>query len=204
MRLVFVHGWGFDATLWDGIAGALTDYSQCRVEVGFLGGAATTTELSPDDVLIGHSLGLLWGLAQGNWRQVIAINSFARFSGAPEAGACVPPASLRAMRLSLARNAGKTLANFYRAIDHTALADRYDAKRLADGLALLESQHITEPPPQPWLILAARHDPLVPVTASEHLAAITDSAVTWSETGGHLLPLTRPLWCADVIRAFLA
>jgi len=204
MRLVFVHGWGFDAALWDGIAGALSAYPHCRVDLGFLGGAVTAATLSPDDVLIGHSLGVLWGLSQyRNWRQVIAINGFAHFAGLAEEGACVRPAALRAMRLGLVRDAEATLVKFYRSVDHTGPINHFDTQRLAEGLALLESLYITKPLDAPCLILAARHDPLVPVDASEHLAAVTGSSVTWSEEGGHLLPLTHAPWCAEAIRAFL-
>ncbi len=205
MRLIFVHGWGFDTVLWNGIAEALPQYPQRRIDLGFLGGAATVAEFSSDDVLIGHSLGFLWGLRQQqNWRQVIAINGFARFAGSPEEGACVGPAALRAMRLALARDAGKALATFYRSINHTAPCDRHNATRLAEGLALLETEHIEKPLAVPCRVLATRNDPLVPKAASDHLAAITGGSILWSDEGGHLLPLTRPQWCADAIEACLA
>jgi pimeloyl-[acyl-carrier protein] methyl ester esterase len=205
MRFVFVHGWGFDPAVWDRVAEALPGFAQTRIDLGFLGGAPTATQFQPDDILIGHSLGFLWGLTRHqDWRAVIAINGFARFAGAVEDGACVRPAALRALRLGLARDAEKTLATFYRSLDHTALIEHFDAPQLAEGLALLETQQITKPLAMPGLVLAARNDPLVPVTACEHLAAIAGTTVTWREEGGHLLPLTQPQGCADAIRAFLA
>ncbi len=203
MRLVFVHGWAFDSALWDGIAAALPDLPQIRIELGFLGATTTRAEFSADDVLIGHSLGFLWGVTHyQTWRAAIAINGFARFAGGE--GACVRPASLRAMRLGLARDAQAILDTFYCSLGCAVTAKSCSTQHLAEGLALLETRQIATPLAAPSLILAARNDPLVPVAASEHLAAVAGRPVTWSGEGGHLLPLTRPQWCADAIGAFLA
>ena len=203
MRLVFVHGWGFDRTLWDRVAAALPQFNQIIVDLGFLGGKPTPFEAQPEDILIGHSLGFLWGMTEhDHWRAVIAINGFARFAGTE--GACVRPAALRAMRLRLTRDASQTLATFYRSLDHTLAPERYDAARLAGGLELLDARSLAKPLLAPCLVLASRDDPLVPVSASEHLAAVASTTVTWSEEGGHLLPLSRDQWCADAIASFVA
>lgn len=202
MRLVFVHGWGFDATLWDGMAAALPEFPQIRVELGFLGQAPAWPDFQPNDVLIGHSLGFLWGMLHyRSWRAAVSINGFACFAGGE--GACVAPPALRAMRVSLARDPQKTLANFYGSFGYTAELAGFDVARLAEGLTLLET-HFVEAPLGSKLILASHNDRLVPPSATEHLAVVMNGAsVHWNEEGGHLLPLTQPQWCAEAIRAFL-
>jgi len=203
MRLVFVHGWGFDATFWDGLSAALPDFPQARVELGFLGQVPAWPDFQPDDVLIGHSLGFLWGVQQYRlWRAAIAINGFACFAGGT--GACVALAVLRAMRVSLARDPKKTLENFYRSFGHAAELAGIDVARLMEGLLLLEAS-LVECPAGSRLILASRKDRLVPPAASEHLATVLNNApIRWQEEGEHLLPLTQSLWCAEAIRAFLS
>lgn len=202
MRLVFVHGWGFDAALWKGMAAALPEFPQIRVELGFLGQASVWPDFQPNDVLIGHSLGFLWGMQQyRSWRAAVSINGFACFAGGE--GACVAPAVLRAMRVRLARDPQKTLANFYHSFGHAAEPAGVDVARLAEGLSLLET-NLVEAPLGSRLILASRNDQLVPPSATEHLAVVMNGApVRWNEEGGHLLPLTQPQWCAEAIRAFL-
>ena len=46
----------------------------------------------------------------------------------------------------------------------------------------------------PTLALAARDDAVVPQAMSE--AIWGSDTIRWSETGGHVLPLKRPQWCA--------
>lgn len=199
MRLVFVHGWGFDAAIWDCLSTALADISQVRVELGFLGSTPSVPRFTPDDVLVGHSLGLLWGLTQfDGWRKAVAINAFAKFAGG--GGAAVAPALLRAMRVSLSRDPAKTLANFYRMLGHEAAPRVFDCMRLQEGLSLLETEEVSRVLPS--LVLAGMRDTLVPAAATEHLAAVLGAGTRWREAG-HLLPLSDADWCAAEIRAFL-
>ncbi|GAA0529319.1 pimeloyl-[acyl-carrier protein] methyl ester esterase [Rhizomicrobium palustre] len=201
MRLVFVHGWGFDASFWDDLAGALPEFDAARVELGFLGREFSLPTFSPDDVLIGHSLGFLWGATQyQGWSRMIAINAFAEFSG--EMG--VASASLRAMRTSLKRDPQKTLANFYASLNGPQVPREFQAERLAEGLAWLQDWRLGEKPGVPSLVLSGAKDPLLPARATTHLAEMLDAPARLHETGGHLLPLSDPKWCAAAIRAFLA
>jgi len=115
----------------------------------------------------------------------------------------VAPAALRAMRLSLARDPQKTLANFYRSLGLTEAPQKSDAGRLSQGLSLLETEAIKEPQQQASLVLACANDRLVPASATDYLVQRMKAQVGWHETGGHLLPLRDAPWCADRIRAFL-
>ena len=203
MSVVFVHGWGFDAGIWDGVAAALPGVAQRRVELGFLGGVPSQNAFTAEDVLIGHSLGLLWGLSQfRDWQRVVAINAFARF--AEGEGAAVSTAALRAMRRSLTREPQKALENFHRSLGHETVIGEFDAVRLAEGLAFLAEAAFAGPATVPCLVLAGDRDPLVPPAASAYLATALKAQIRWRENGGHLLPLADPAWCAAQIRAFLA
>lgn len=202
MRLVFIHGWGFDASLWDAVSTALGDVDQVRAELGFLHGRCDMPALGPDDILVGHSLGFLFGLMGfGGWGGVIAINSFARFCGGE--GEAVPPAVLRAMRTSLKRDPQKTLSNFYQSFGLSAAPEKWDAEKLTAGLDLLKVAALPQHIPR-GLVLAAQNDPLIGFEASAHLAKAMAAPFICHPSGGHLLPLTAPSWCADAIRSFLS
>lgn len=194
MRLVFVHGWGFDPRVWDHVAAALCGIPEVRIDLGFFG-EAKTLDFTPDDVLIGHSLGFLWGMhAYRGWQSWIAVNSFSRF-----AGACVPLAALRALRQNLKRDAEQALRDFYATIGYPAEPHLPNVERLAQGLDMLQRLDIApilSENAAPGLVLASRNDPLVPQEASEALGR----PIRWSADGGHLLPLTQAEWCADAIR----
>lgn len=202
MRLVFVHGWGFAAPFWDDVAAELNDIPQARAELGFLGGKPDLPELTPHDILVGHSLGFLWGLSQQHaWNGAIAINGFARFTGGE--GEAVPPAQLRAMGAGLRRDPQKTLAAFYRNLGLENVPAFFESTRLAEGLGFLENAVL--PPSLPrTLVLAARNDLLVPESASAYLGEAASADVIWHDRGGHLLPRTASAWCVAQIRTFLA
>ena len=81
-----------------------------------------------------------------------------------------------------------------------------DQERLNTGLELLRDLDASEGLAArhvPGLVLASRHDPLVPVAASEALAASAKTVVAWHEQGGHLLSQSDPVWCAQQIARFL-
>lgn len=207
MRLVLLHGWGFDASFWDALAPLLAAPST-TIDCEFF--QANSCNYTPElnDILIGHSLGLLWGAQLSpHWRGWIAINSFAHFLH-PETGGCVAPAVLRALRLKLEKAPEAALADFYRLISAVAppaaALGRLNLPRLREGLDFLRDGNMSALQPAPGLVLAARHDPLVPASASQYLAAQAPTATLhWHETAGHLLPLQDPAWCASQINQWI-
>ncbi len=301
IELVFIHGWGFDAGVWDRLAEHLSDYPQRRLDLGFFPerhsgkiaflpqqkcdfirnpvsssagnflpiekldsgsiffrpASLTEEKIVQNDVrhdvrriLIGHSLGFLHGLMQHqDWAGWVAINGFRRFT--PD---CVPPAALRDMRRRLSADPEETLRRFYATIgiieedterlssprrrgssvvrppdkdlhapqtrrdwipafagmtteswiyklkDHTnqpRLRDGLDELRDGDATGTLSSLQAS------GLVLASRNDPLVPVAATEALASASSATLAWHETGGHILPLSDPEWCAEQIKNYV-
>lgn len=207
MRLVFVHGWGFDASFWNALGACLADVPQTRVELGFLDGDTVLPARQDDDILVGHSLGFAWGLShQEPWRRWVAINSFARFVDSGERKGCMPLARLRALRHGLVRDAAPTLGNFYRSIDADIPNRAPHVENLRKGLNWLAdldlSTRLSDSGAR-GLILAASNDPLVPVASTQLMATQAQgAALLWHDEAGHLLPLREPAWCAAAIRKY--
>ncbi|MGB8602410.1 MAG: alpha/beta fold hydrolase [Rhizomicrobium sp.] len=212
-RLVLIHGWGFGPAVWDALCTELTGVETLRLDLGFFAQpvgdacAQAVQKFAPsgDDILVGHSLGLLWGLTQyAGWGGFIAINGFARFAARDGDPNCAPVAALKAMKMGLRRDPEKVVADFYHALGHDGPVPRGpNAAALSTGLDLLIKGDLVQTD-LPGLILAGRDDPLVSVAASEHLAAIAPHAdLVWTK-GGHLLPLTHAKDCAQHIHIWMA
>lgn len=203
MRLVFVHGWGFDSRVWDALAARLPAHDVARLDLGFLsGGRRDPLAIDAETVAIGHSLGVMWLLKTMTTapRALVSINGFARFSPP------VPRASLVAMRQGIESKPLAQMKQFWRhcSIGPYAEAAALDAGRLAEGLDWLmdwDASAELERLACPRLALAARDDKVVPAEMSA--AQWGAGALDWSEDGGHVLPLTRALWCAQRIGELL-
>jgi len=209
MRLVFAHGWGFTPDFWEPVAVLLPQYKQSRVDLGFFGAPRNDlAKLVPDDepaLLVGHSLGFLWGIEQSRrWTGWVAINGFAHFIDRPGQVGCVPEHILADMRQRLAVHPRKTLAGFYRMIDAAPVNLSPNAERLAAGLEMLRDIDVMEKLAAmsvPGRVLAGQNDPLVPAAASAALAKHASHGISWRD-GGHLLPQTEAQWCAEQIDRF--
>lgn len=204
MHLVFIHGWGFGPDIWAPVLERL-DYrmkTTC-VDLGFFQPANLLDDIPPRSVIAGHSLGFLWLLKHGlkfSPDAVISISGFDRFT--PH----VDPRIVRAMKKGVERNVDRQLQSFW---DNCGVADykpasQPDNKRLIEGLDWLETLDGREELAGldcPKLVLAARGDKIVPEPMSRDIW--TGQDILWSETGGHMLPVTRPDWTAQKITEFI-
>ena len=204
MHAVFVHGWGYHAGLWKDVIALMPGMSVSLVDLGFVAGgpAGVTSSWPADSVAIGHSLGLLWLLQQGDrrFRALVSVQGFDCFC-------ChVPRARVEAMRRGLKQNAPETLGNFWRSCGTPDFAKPEDLniEKLDAGLDWLMNWNETGKPATldcPVRALAARDDPIVPATMSASIWGAQN--VIWSEEGAHALPLRRPAWCAERIQEFV-
>lgn len=194
--LLLLHGWGFDAGLWDGLAGALPDYPTIRWDRGYFG-EKTEVAVEPPFAAIGHSLGamLLADLLPHDV-PLIAINGFDRFTG----DGAVAPRVIERMRNRFAVDALGVLNDFRVRCGAPAAADELDEDRLADDLALLASRHIASWPKR-TLVLQGSADPILPETL--RASAFPGAERATHPDAGHLLPITHAGWCAERIEAFL-
>ncbi len=126
---------------------------------------------------------------------LVSINGFDRFEG--------QAASLRAMRARLRRDASGQVADFRRSAGHDDPEPaHFDVDRLREGLGWLVDWDCREARAAldcPMLALAARDDRIAP---PELTRASWGDGVVWSDEGGHVLPSSRPDWCAEQIRNF--
>ncbi|MGC2855500.1 alpha/beta hydrolase [Novispirillum sp. DQ9] len=189
--ILLVHGWGFDATVWDGVRAALPAGLEVEaLDLGFFG-APTAVPYSVT-LAVGHSLGALWLLRQGI-APVLAVNGFPRFTAAPDFPQGVAPRMVERMARRLADAPAEVVDAFRDRCGAGPATAAPDVDRLAWGLDLLLSADAR--PAAPLRAIAGRQDPIVPPPMTE---AAFGAAVTWID-GGHLLPLTHPAPLAQAI-----
>jgi pimeloyl-[acyl-carrier protein] methyl ester esterase len=187
-----LHGWGFDACVWDGLAPLLAG-DVVRMDRGYFSAAV---DAERPDLMIGHSLGAM--LLARRWPDVplVAINGFDRFCGAD----AVPPRVVERMAKRFAQDPAKVLDDFRANIGAAAAPAIVSRERLADDLAILADQSAPSTHLAPLLVLQAGDDPLLPPALRAGAFGGADACI--SPDGGHLLPLTRPEWCAAQISSF--
>jgi pimeloyl-[acyl-carrier protein] methyl ester esterase len=197
MRLVFLHGWGFDARLWDGVRAALPEFESVAWDRGYFG-APVDEPVEGPLIAVGHSLGamLFAGALPEGCVGFIAINGFDRFAGE----GAVPLRVVERMRRRFSEAPCEVLADFRARCGGDAPPAIHDAAALAADLTLLGEADRRGVVRAPMLLLHGGADPLLPEAMRETVFA---GAPRETLAGaGHLLPLTHPEWCADRIRAF--
>lgn len=195
-----LHGWGFDATLWDAVAALLPEFDCVADDRGYFG-----EPVSPGgaELVVGHSLGALRALLDppAGCRAIVAINGFDCFAARPDFPAGVPVRVLDRMVARLRTDADGVVSEFRmrcgtgRALSparSTALAHDLAALRDADGRGKWAG---------PLALLSGSDDPIL---APAHIAACfadrADAERSVAAGHGHLLPLTAPDLCATAIR----
>jgi pimeloyl-[acyl-carrier protein] methyl ester esterase len=198
--LILLHGWGYQAAFWQPLIAALSDMD-CRAwDLGYFG---TPSFLPPEReaVAVGHSHGLQWLLHQRPfaWKGLISINGFSRFAAATDLPEGVPLAQIDRLGETLEQDPLGCLTGFrQRCGDWVAPPDTPDIVRLLDSLEHLRQWD--ERPAVPDLALCGEADKVVPASLSR--ALFPEGTMRW-HTGGHLLPLQDPDWCAGEIRTWL-
>ena len=194
--LILLHGWGFDARLWDALADALPDHPVVRWDRGYFGQPEDGGVEGPS-VGIGHSLGamLLAGLLPPG-APLVAINGFDHFTGADG----VPLRVVERMQARFAEAPAEVLTDFRSRCGAPPAQGDLAAERLADDLSLLAT-HQAAQSSRPVLSLQGGMDPILPECLRRHV--FPGAARATREEAGHLLPVTHTAWCAQQIEAFL-
>ena len=199
MKLVFIHGWGFDRNFWRPLAALLSEHDNHILDLGFFGNPCTSIPDSDDCIMVGHSLGFVHGMTiKQNWAGWIAINSFPNFVQNNDGIGCVAPAALRVMRKQLVKDTNKTLIDFYDliSVEHSTPDDEPVTDALLHGLDQLRNTDIhaaLSTNTKPHLVLAAENDPLVHVETSKSMTHHKERLALHS-SGGHILPLSAVPW----------
>lgn len=201
MTILLVHGWGYDAGVWDAVAEALPGHDIVRADFGYFGEEEIPQGFPEPILAVGHSLGTLWLLTQKEY----PLKGFMSIAGFDNFAAHISPQVLKAMQMGLTRNTPRTLRDFWTACGTPSRSDTDKANeaRLTQGLHALETWDGTLRLKElkcPIRALAARDDKIV---SEEMTKAIwPEENLRWSDTGGHALPQTKPDWCAQEIADF--
>ena len=79
MNLVFVHGWGCNAAIWEKLVPYFNDHDVHLIDLGFIRGGPRGATVFPKNALcIGHSFGVMWLLKHGvrPMRGLVSIAGF--------------------------------------------------------------------------------------------------------------------------------
>ncbi len=204
MTLVFVHGWGCHAGVWDALAPRLTGHDHCLIDLGFVRDGPKGASTMPEDaVCIGHSFGVLWLLKHGpeRMRGLVSIAGFDCFYK------YVPDDVLPTMQAGLRRDPMTQMKHFWNLCGLGAGPDgQIDAGALRGGLdwlATWDASAQTRDLGAPILALAAEDDAIVREAMTEGCWGEGRADLHWLDTDSHMLPMTHPDWCAERIKAFI-
>lgn len=202
-QIVLVHGWGYDASLWDAVRAHLK-IDAVTLDLGFYGNENVGTG-GMARLAVGHSLGALWWLTQAPdaWQRLLCINGFPRFTESTDYTPAVAPRVLSRMQQQFARDPAAVLADFHARCGGHAPTGTPDTARLAAGLDWLahwDGRAALAARRADVVALAGAHDPIVPAAMSAMAFAEVDTI----DAPGHLLPITHPELCARWIERLAA
>lgn len=205
LPLVLLHGWGFDASVWEPLRTHLPGWTMQARDAGYFGRPAQAP-LPAAYVAVGHSLGAMRCLAlqDAGCRGWILINGFTRFCAAPDFPDGVPVRLVDRMLARLAGDPAAVVGDFRKrcgagapaadaGTDLAALTTDLLHLRDGDARAQWAGRRV------PACVLAGEADPIVSPALTQ---ASFDIEASWCPGGGHLLPWTHPAWCAQHVRAF--
>ena len=198
MRILLVHGWGFDASLWDALR-ARPGHTWLTLDLGYFG--PPRTALPPAlDLVAGHSFGCLWALAHPGLGRLplVSVAGFPRFTAAPGFPHGTPARVLERMLARLRQSPREVLRALHTRLGTAVPPGLPDLGRLHADLLRMRDQDARSGL-RPRLALAAEDDPLVPAA----LARQAFPRLRMLPSGGHVLPLTRTGAVADAIEAAL-
>ncbi len=203
--LLLAHGWGCDATIWDGLRTVLGEVDTLVVEHGYFGARPDRPRLPSGAIVVGHSAGLLDLLADlpPHCAGVVAINGFTRFAQAADFPDGTPTRVLDRMARRLSDDPDGTVRAFR---DRSGLPTppgpaRHD--RLREGLDVLAMQDRRAALRGVRLLaLASAGDPVA--TPAITRACFGETDIAWHPGDSHVLPLAEPAWCAQHLRRFAA
>lgn len=203
----FLHGWGFDASIWDAVIVQLSDFRIELLDRGYFGRPSSAVDHGAN-IIVTHSFGTMLALHEmplTDCLGLIAINGFDRFTTSIDAPA-VPERVVERMLTRFQQKPRVVLEEFHQRCGYEGKTGARDDDLLAQDLKALrdwDCRAETSKFAAPILSLQGGSDPILPPAMRKNLfasAPVVDR-VTYP-SGGHLLPLAEPLFCAERIRAF--
>ncbi len=201
--LLFMHGWGFDASIWSGVVRHLDGF-ECRLADRGYFGSPVAVESDGPCLVVGHSMGAMHWLADlpDRCRGMVAVNGFDRFvEGDGFSGAARRP--LDRMIARLPQSPAQVLADFRRRCGADPAAGAPELAPLLTDLELLRDGDLRDATDcLSVLSLQGANDPLLPEAMRGAVFARARVTRMTCENAGHLLPLEAPEWTAKAIAEF--
>lgn len=208
MRLVFMHGWGFNSSFWNPLLTSLDGYETVVLDAGYFGQPHAYLDDGRPFVAIGHSFGTirLLDTISSHCLGFVAINGFDYFVRRNAAEGGVPIRVLDRMIARFEEDPLIVLHDFQTrcgaqvdALDEnllnkdTLLRDLY-LLRESDVRSAVQNAEIE------FALLNGNLDPLIDGARRQSSFTNVMSATSFTHPdGGHLLPITQPQWCAQHI-----
>jgi pimeloyl-[acyl-carrier protein] methyl ester esterase len=198
--ILFVHGWGYDASFWNPLRNALGIPSRA-LDLGYFGAEGT---FIPDGItlLVGHSLGFLWLARQPSLRHLplIGVNAFPRFLEAEDYAPAIAPRVLDRMKRRLTADPAAVLSEFWQRAGAPGPDKAPNEDALTKGIDQLatwdERENLADRTSSVRLI-AGEEDAIVAPAMTR--MAFKHATIHWLP-GGHALPQTHPEDLARLIR----
>ncbi|MDY0883703.1 alpha/beta fold hydrolase [Dongia soli] len=200
--ILLVHGWGYDATIWDEVADRLAGLPIRRIDLGFFG--QVQTELPRETCIgVGHSLGFLWLLRQALpiCKALVAVNAFSRFTETADFQPGVAPRLLTRMRQQFERQPAAVLDDFWQRCGAAGPTQPAETSRLSAGLSWLQDWDERDRLAAfdgPLSVIASQADAIV--SPAMTMRAFAGEDLLWHESAGHALPRQDPAWLAAQLR----
>lgn len=199
--IVFVHGWGFNSSIWDKIhLNSDTDIKTIKIDFGYTGQSnLAMPDLSEKIIYVGHSLGVLWLLKHiknhENIKGFVSINGFDCFYK------FTPAEQIQTMKNNIDKNHSAQMRSFYHRCglkkDYGLLKSNYNIQNLKTGLDWLETWDCTKNLSEikcKILAICSENDRIVPITESDRIWGDHDMIKT--KEGSHILPISAPDLCS--------
>lgn len=206
MKIVFLHGWSFDASIWSAVQDALACPDMSVLDQGQTGNVVRMTLPDSPFLAVGHSAGALWFLDRDlPWcRGLIAINGFSRFAQAKDFPFGIAPRLIYRMQRQLAHDASDVVTTFRKQIAaEYPLPETCSTVPLHENLSLLlngEGRPRARALGSRLVSIEGKDDPLL---SNSIRAACFSCGPRLILPAGHLLPITHAEDCASVIRKAL-
>ena len=201
-----MHGWAFDASIWQGLA-ALLPGTASYADRSYFGGLGDPAPQEPA-VWITHSLGTMLTLADipAQCHALVAIAGFDRFCAGEDA-AGVAPRVLDRMLNRFESAPQQVVADFRAQCGFDEPFGPIDGDMLRADLAMLRSLDCRAEAAAlsiPVLSLHGATDQILPAAMREQtLYGVPHIRHLQHPTAGHLLPVEYPDWCAAQITTFI-
>ncbi len=201
-HFVFVHGWGSDSSIWDGLKDHIQGDKKKYVDLGFVGDSLkTVVNLNDKAIFVTHSYGTVWALKHyaNKMQGLIAINGFTNFSNFAQ------DRLIDAMHANLDRNPEIQMMEFWDACGLKKHCDgELHVERLHAGLNWMmewDMRQALENTSIPVLSLAGGQDKILPLDKMKEEWRDFDLHIT--QAGDHVLPVSNTQWCATKIKDFI-